>query len=100
MRNAQKMRKDKEKAGPSGCSRNEAFFLPENFGLSNKLLPLNINQLKIVAEIKEFMGGEALLAFVSPEFSAEVELAYNSLGVGELTIQNAWHIFEALLPLF
>ncbi|KAF8952860.1 hypothetical protein BDZ97DRAFT_1909005 [Flammula alnicola] len=79
MRNAQKMRKDNEKAGPSGCSRNDAFSLPHNFGLSNELLPLNDDQLKIVSEIKEFMGGDALLAFVSTEFSAKAELAYISL---------------------
>ncbi|EDQ99971.1 uncharacterized protein LACBIDRAFT_334558 [Laccaria bicolor S238N-H82] len=100
MRNGQKMRKDNEKAGPSGCSRNEAFFLPQNFGLVDKLLPLNDDQLKIVFEIKEFMGGDALLAFASPEFSEKAEIAYQSLGVTELTIHNAWHIFEALLPLF
>lgn len=100
MRNAQKMRKDNEKAGPSGCSRNEAFFLPQNFGLVDKLLPLNDDQLKIVSEIKEFMGGDALLAFASPEFSEKAEIAYQSLGVTELTIHNAWHIFEALLPFF
>ena len=100
MRNAQKMRKDNEKAGPSGCSWNEAFFLPQNFGLVDRLLPLDDDQLNIVSKIKEFMGGDTLLAFVFPEFSEKVELAYQSLGVTELTVYNAWHIFEALLPLF
>lgn len=93
------MRKDNKKAGPSGCSRNEAFFLPQNFGLENKLLPLTNDQLKTVSEIKEFMGGDALLSFVSPEFSEKAALAYMSLGVVELTIHNAWHVFEVLLPL-
>jgi len=100
MQNAQRMRKDNEKAGPSGCSRNDAFFLPQNFGLSDKLLPLNDDQLATVSEIKEFMGGDALLAFASSEFSEKAELAYKSLDVAELTIHNAWYIFEALLPLF
>ena len=93
------MRKDNEKAGPSGCSRNDAFNLPESFGLTNRLLPLNDDQLTIVSEIMEAMGGEALLDFVLPEFSVKCEAAYNSLGVAELTMQNAWHVFEALLSL-
>lgn len=98
-RNGQKMRKDNEKAGPSGCSRNDAFNLPESFGLTNRLLPLNDDQLTIVSEIMEAMGGEALLDFVPPEFSVKCEAAYNSLGVAELTMQNAWRVFEALLSL-
>jgi len=100
MRNVQKMHKDNENAGPSVCSWNEGFFLPQNFGLVDKLLPLNDDELNIVSEIKEFMGGDMLLTFASPEFSEKAELAYQSLGVAELTIHNAWHIFNALLPLF
>ncbi|KAF8805627.1 hypothetical protein BYT27DRAFT_7252435 [Phlegmacium glaucopus] len=98
MQNAQKMCKDNKTAGPSGCSRNDAFFLPQNFGLSDKLLPLNNDQLAIVSEIKKFMGGDALLAFASSEFSEKAEVAFKTLGVVELTIHNAWYIFEALLP--
>ena len=94
------MHKDNEKASPSGCSWNEAFFLPQNFSLVDKLLPLNDDQLNIVYEIKEFMGGDALLAFASPKFSEKTESVYKSLDVTELTIHDGWHIFEALLPLF
>lgn len=92
------MRKNNEKAGPSGCSRNNAFFLPHNFGLADKLLPLDDEQLAIVSEIKTYMGGDALIAFASSEFSAKAELAYKSLDIAELTIHNAWYVFEALLP--
>ena len=98
-RNGQKMRKDNAKAGPSNCSQNDAFTMPESQGLDNMLLPLDDNQLKIVSEIKCAMGGDALLNFVSPEYSIQFEVAYDSLGVAELTMHNAWHIFEALLPL-
>ena len=73
--------------------------MPESHALDNKLLPLNDDQLKIVSEIKCAMGGDALLDFVSPEYSIQFEAAYGSLGVAELTMHNAWHIFEALLPL-
>ncbi|KAF8900677.1 hypothetical protein CPB84DRAFT_1747345 [Gymnopilus junonius] len=98
-RNAQIIRKDKKKAGPSGCSRNDAFCLPAKYGLKNMLLPLNDEQLEVVAEIKEALGGEALLEFVPPEWSTKFEQAFLSLGVVDFNMQNAWHIFEALLPL-
>ena len=74
--------------------------MPQNFSLVDKLLPLNDGQLNIVSEIEEFMDGNALLSFASPEFSEKAESVYKSLGVTELTIHDVWHIFEALLPLF
>ena len=73
--------------------------MPEDHSLMNCLLPLNDDQLAIVSEIKEAMGGDALLDFVPPECAKKFEIAYNSLGVAEPTMQNAWRIFEALLPL-
>jgi hypothetical protein len=98
-RNGQKMRKDNAKAGPSNCSRNDAFTMPESHALDNKLLPLDDDQLKIVSELKTAVGGAKLLDFVPPADSVQFEVAYDSLGVAELTMQNAWRIFEALLPL-
>jgi len=97
MRNAYHARKDNNKAGPSGCSRNESFVLHADYGLKNCLLPLTDDQLRLIAEIKEHMGGEQLLAFVTPKFAARAAEAYDALGVTELTIYNAWHVFEALL---
>lgn len=44
-------------------------------------------------------GGDALLEFVSPEFGARAEDAYESLAVSELTFRNVWEVFQALLPL-
>jgi len=38
-RNGQKMRKDNAKAGPSNCSRNDAFIMPESQGLSKQTPP-------------------------------------------------------------
>ncbi|PPQ82661.1 hypothetical protein CVT25_007551 [Psilocybe cyanescens] len=97
--NAKKMRKDSTKPGPSGASRNQNFALHAEFGLTNELLRLNDGQLAIVSELKDAIGGEALIAFATPEFSARAEEAYSSLGVKDLSIQNAWHVFETLLPL-
>lgn len=71
-RNAVRMRKDKQKPGPSGMSRNEAFSIPENWGGRNCLLPVDID---VIREIKAAMGGDALLDFVAPEFAAQCEEA-------------------------
>lgn len=90
------MRKDTEKAGPSGMSRNEAFSLPQNWGGRDCLLPVNRD---VVHELKEAMGGDQILEFVSREFSERAEVAYNSLEVMNLTIENVWYIFGELYPL-
>ena len=92
--------KDNEKASPSGCSWKEAFFLPQKFSQVDKLLLLNDDQLNIVSEIKEFVGGDALLAFASSEFSEKAESVYKSLGVTELTIHDVWHILRPFFHYF
>jgi hypothetical protein len=95
-RNGARMRKDKNKPGPSGMSRNDAFSLPSSWGGRNCLLPVDID---VIREIKVAMGGDAILEFVSVEFSQQAQVAFDSLGISELTFQNVWTIFEAMLPL-
>ncbi|OCH84308.1 hypothetical protein OBBRIDRAFT_808335 [Obba rivulosa] len=95
-RNGARMRKDVDKPGPSGMSRNKAFSLPHKWGGRNCLLPVDVN---IIREIKEHMGGDALLEFVSPEFSERAECAYKSLKIVDLTFENVWDVFTAMLPL-
>lgn len=97
-RNGYKSRKDSTKVGPSGCSRNDAFTLHDDYGLRNCLLPLDERQLDIVREIKQKMEGLRPLAFVSDDFDERAQAAYLKLGVTELTFDNAWHVFLALLP--
>jgi hypothetical protein len=94
--NGVRMRTDKQKPGPSGMSRNEAFSMPEQWGGRNCLLPIDVN---IIREIKDAMGGDSFLEFTTPEFSAQCEAAYNSLGISKLTAENVWHVFQALYPL-
>jgi hypothetical protein len=96
-RNGVRMRRDKKKAGPSGCSRNTAFSLHENYGLVDCLL--RISDMSVIHKLKEEMGGDALLDFVPPEFGERAEGAYESLSIFELTFENVWEIFQALLPL-
>ena len=95
-RNGARMRKDNNKAGPSGMSRSEAFSLPESWGGRNCLLEVN---MAVVRELKEAMGGDEILAFVSAEFSERVQAAYDTLEIVDLNLQNVWYVFHDLYPL-
>lgn len=94
--NRYKSRKDSTKVGPSGCSHNDAFALHKEYGLCNCLLPLDDKQLDIVREIRQEMEHLRPLAFVSDDFNKHAQAAYLTLGVTELTFDNAWHVFLAL----
>ena len=89
------MRKDKNKAGPSGCSCNDAFTLYQKWGGQNCLLPVNVN---VVRSMKEFMGGDELLSFVPLAFADRAEVAYIALNIN-LTMSNVWLVFNQLLPI-
>ena len=95
-RNGVRMRKDREKAGPSGMSRNEAFSLPESWGGRNCLLKVDMG---VIRELKEAMGGDEILNFVSVEFSQRAQAAYDTLKINDLNIENVWYIFTDLCQL-
>lgn len=63
--NGARMHKDNKKEGLSGMSQNEAFSLPESWGGHNCFLEVD---KAIVRELKEAIGGEKILDFVSVEF--------------------------------
>ena len=90
--NSYRVRKDNGKAGPSGMSRNTAC-LPETWGGENCLLPVD---KEVIQRIKEEMGGDELLEFVSQEFSKCAEAAYHTLGVQKLSFENIWQVFMDL----
>ncbi|KAG6862583.1 hypothetical protein C0991_011478, partial [Blastosporella zonata] len=66
-------------------SRNVAYSLPHLWGGKDYLLPVDVG---LVQQLKEAMGGEAILNFVSEEFAAVCEKAYDSLGVEDLHLEN------------
>ncbi|KAJ7833023.1 hypothetical protein B0H14DRAFT_3087727 [Mycena olivaceomarginata] len=100
------IRKQKDKAGPSGVrvmSRNEAFSMFESWGGVNCLRTVDRD---VIRQMKEDMGGDALIAFSTPEFSVRAilyfqhaEEAFQSLGPVVLTQKNVWDVFQAMLPL-
>ncbi|KAG6884665.1 hypothetical protein C0992_005937, partial [Termitomyces sp. T32_za158] len=94
--NGRYMRANKQKAGPQGMTRLEAYHNPESWGGRNYLLP--IRDMDTIRQMKEELGGEALIAFSTPEFSRRAQLAFDDLGmVGKITFVNVWTVFTAML---
>lgn len=96
-RNGVKTCKDKKKPGPSGISRNHAFSLPAEWGGRDCIL--TIDDLSVIKEMKEQLGGRDLISFSTPEFAMRAQAAYDSLEIIKLTQENVWSIFTAMLPL-
>ncbi|KAK7018706.1 hypothetical protein VNI00_018299 [Paramarasmius palmivorus] len=95
--NNHKVRKDKEKKNPSGARPDHAFACPEQFGGQSGLLkPVDLD---VIDALMEELGGEELIQFVSPEYAARAKSVFDSLGVSQLTMENVWNIFSAMLPL-
>lgn len=91
------MRKDKNKPGPSGISRNEAYSLYESWGGRDCLLP--VTNMELIRELKEVLGGPELLEFCDPDLSARAQGSYESLGTFVLRFENVWRVFQRILPL-
>lgn len=89
------MQKDKNKAGPSGCSHNDAFLLYMKWDGKDCLLLVDVD---VVHMMKEFMGCDNLLSFVPLLFAERAEAAYISLGI-DVTMSNVWLIFNQLMPI-
>jgi len=93
------MRKDQNKAGPSGDSRNNMFLMPEKWGGRDCLEKIAPEDMKIIQKLKNDIGGEALLHFVTPEYAARAEVVYQSLNIQEITLENIWFVFEDMLAI-
>ena len=89
--------KDKGKPGPSGMSRNHAFSLPKEWGGRNCIL--KIDDMCVIREMKEQLGGHDLISFWTREFTAHAQEAFDLLKIIKLTQENVWSIFTAMLPL-
>jgi hypothetical protein len=60
------------------------------------LLPVDV---EVVQVMKEEMGGDDLLEFVSAEFSVKAQVVYDTLNISQLTFQNVWTVFTVMYPL-
>jgi len=80
-----------------GCSWNKVFSLHENYGLTDHL-PW-IPDMFIIHKLREEMGSDQLLSLFCQISAARCDAAYESLAISELTFENVWEVFQALLPL-
>ena len=63
--------------------------------MSNQLLKVDT---KVVTELKEALGGESLLDFVSADFRMIACDAFIRIGSPDVSSRNAWCVFNQLLP--
>ncbi|KIJ43461.1 hypothetical protein M422DRAFT_240130 [Sphaerobolus stellatus SS14] len=99
--NAHKTRKDSAKVNPSGVSPNVAFALYERYGGHDCLQRFTPEMLARVSELKKEIGDENLFHFTPPAFAKRCEVCLQSLNLTEedLSLINAWNIFEKMMPL-
>jgi len=64
---------------------------------SNCSTSISLVDITVIHELKEMVGGESLLQFVTPEYMAQAEAVYHGIGVQELSINNIWFVFEQML---
>jgi len=90
------VRTDRNKIIPSGVSPNVAYALPEEYSGEDCLQPVD---RQVVHELMEKLGGEQLLYFVTREYAEEAQAVFDTLHINDLSLQNVWHVFRAMLPL-
>lgn len=94
--NNRTVRYDKSKKLPSGITPKVASSLCEKYGGVNCLIPVDVN---VVRYLKELIGGENLIRFVSVEYETEVRKVYERLGIQKLTFHNVWDVFSVMLSM-
>ena len=74
-----------------------AYALPERYGGERGgLQPVDIT---LIEHLMEDLGGKDLVRFVSREYEAHADSVFATLGVGKLSFDNIWTVFERMLPL-
>ncbi|KAG2032503.1 hypothetical protein BDR03DRAFT_985638 [Suillus americanus] len=94
--NTHTVRFDRNKILPSGVSSNIAMALHKDYGAEDCL---QLVDRDVVKNLMVEIGGEDLVRFVDVEYSAHAQLIFDNLGFKDLTFQNVWPIFSAMLPL-
>jgi hypothetical protein len=82
------------KPGPSGMSRYKAYAMPEAWGGRDCLIP--IDDMSLIRDMKEELGGEALLEFTSLEYSQRARAIYDTLGIVDLSYKTVWDVFATM----
>ena len=69
------------------------------FDKTNQLHHLNDEQLSLVQDAKEHLGGPSLLEFVSLEYAIRAQEVYDALGSPILSGGTIWDTFQIMLPI-
>jgi len=93
--NDHRVHTDHLKLIPSGVSPNVAYTLHEAYGGENCLEPVDWS---VIRGLMEELGGEDLIHFVLAEYAANAIEVFESLNIADLTLQNAWNVFQCMLP--
>ena len=97
--NTYPVRYQKEKAGPSGCSREEAYDFPAENGGGEEVLQRLRDRQADVEKLRDEAREGAVLEFVSPEVAAVCEAGLKRLGreLPLLRDQRSWELFSDLV---
>ncbi|CAK5279044.1 unnamed protein product [Mycena citricolor] len=93
LRNGIKVRYQKDKLGPSGMSRIDAYMMPETWKAVKCLQAVNLD---VIAQVKAALNAEEQLAFATTEFADRAQYALQMITSLPVTSQNGWAIFDEL----
>lgn len=91
--NNHRVRKQKHKQLPSGVTPSIAYSLPEKFGTTDMLQPVDVN---VINEMLDQIRGEDDVSFdwgVPDDFAKRAQEAFKRTGILEVTVTNAWFAF-------
>lgn len=93
------MRKQKDKVLPSGVTPNQAYSFPDRHGGEDCLIGVNRDTVK--AMLNDMQEEQAALTDwgVSPDLVPLAKQALKKLRVKEVTLENIWLVFCALIGL-
>lgn len=87
---------DHSKLIPSGVAPSVAYSLYEQHGGEDCLETVD---RVVIRRLMDELGGEDLIRFVTAAYAEKAQSVFDTLGVKDLTLQNVWHVFKAMLPL-
>jgi hypothetical protein len=100
--NNKRVRKQRNKILPSGVSPHIAYLFPERYGGEECLqeVDLALVQEMLETDLMQRAKAQASDWGVPEEFARRAEAALRTLEIEEVTLQNIWIVFTALLAFF
>ncbi|KAK7001070.1 hypothetical protein R3P38DRAFT_2559293 [Favolaschia claudopus] len=94
--NNHRIRKQKEKLLPSGGSPNQFYANPQKYGGKDCLIKVPAEEIdELLDEARE--AAHEHMKFVDDDFDILAHDAYDALGKPDITLQNAWVVFRAMV---